>query len=543
MRWHYRTGHLPFAKLKQLALNEEIPKYLAKVVPPFCAACTYGAMHRIRQNASNRSKIFKANRPGECVSVDQLESSQVGFLAQNKGRLTRDRYNAATVFIDHYSRVRYIHLMKELSSKETIEAKHAFETWARLHGVTIKHYHCDNGRFADNDFVAACNQQDQAVTNCGVNEHHQNGIAERSIRDLQDQARKQLLFAKDRWPMAIDLSLWPYALRAATQYHNQLKTDTSGKSPIEKFANIQVGANMHHMHTFGCPVYALNNALASGNSLPKWSPRARLGINIGPSPRHAQSVTLVLNPSTGLVSPQYHVKFDEFFESVQHIKDATGLSDWKRKAGLIAYDMNGQNSIEDATTPQGLELSHSDDEKESKTTINEVPHGTKFPILHEDCDANVTSSIGVEDIKNQRSSQQPSNISEPRALLPTTLRSQEHLQTASPVTSTSSRGRRRKANVRLTDYVASTAENTSGSGTRLAADTHSIRLLNPAIQEKKLARGHETRSLGRNTEGQQDVQGMSDQREHGTSEGTVNCEEWAYHSTYGNMFHTSMSHW
>ena len=127
--------------------------------------------------------------------------------------------------------------------------------------------------------------------------------------------------------MAIDLALWPYALRAATQYHNQLRTDTSGKSPIEKFANIQVGANMHHMHTFGCPVYALNNALASGNSLPKWSPRARLGINIGPSPRHARSVTLVLNPSTGLVSPQYHVKFDEFFESVQHIKDATGLSD------------------------------------------------------------------------------------------------------------------------------------------------------------------------------------------------------------------------
>ena len=108
--------------------------------------------------------------------------------------------------------------MKEISSKETIKAKHAFKTWASLHGVTIKHYHCDNGRFADNDFVAACNQQRQAVTYCGVNGHHQNGIAERSIRDLQDQARKQLLFAKNRWPMAIDLSLWPYALRAATQY-------------------------------------------------------------------------------------------------------------------------------------------------------------------------------------------------------------------------------------------------------------------------------------------------------------------------------------
>ena len=29
MRWHYRLGHLTFAKLKQLTLNGEIPKKLA----------------------------------------------------------------------------------------------------------------------------------------------------------------------------------------------------------------------------------------------------------------------------------------------------------------------------------------------------------------------------------------------------------------------------------------------------------------------------------------------------------------------------------
>jgi hypothetical protein len=37
MRWHYRLGHLPFSKLKQLALNGEIPKKLAKAKPPKCA--------------------------------------------------------------------------------------------------------------------------------------------------------------------------------------------------------------------------------------------------------------------------------------------------------------------------------------------------------------------------------------------------------------------------------------------------------------------------------------------------------------------------
>jgi hypothetical protein len=39
MRWHYCLGHLSFAKLKQLALNGEIPRRLAKVKPPACAGC------------------------------------------------------------------------------------------------------------------------------------------------------------------------------------------------------------------------------------------------------------------------------------------------------------------------------------------------------------------------------------------------------------------------------------------------------------------------------------------------------------------------
>ena len=98
---------------------------------------------------------FKA--PGECVSVDQLVSSQVVFIAQNKGQLTRERYMAATIFVDQYLRLIYIYFMKNISSDETIQAKMAFEVYAAHHGVKFKHYHCDNGRFADNAFIASCN--------------------------------------------------------------------------------------------------------------------------------------------------------------------------------------------------------------------------------------------------------------------------------------------------------------------------------------------------------------------------------------------------
>ncbi len=89
------------------------------------------------------------------------------------------------------------------------------------------------------------------------------------------------------------------------------------------------------MHTFACPVFALQNALASGNQLPRWSPRARLGLNLGPSPIHARNVYLVLNLTTGCVSPQYHCCFDNFFETTHHGgPDISSTICWQQLAGL-----------------------------------------------------------------------------------------------------------------------------------------------------------------------------------------------------------------
>ena len=83
--------------------------------------------------------------------------------------------------------------MSSLTSKETIEAKQAFELFAADHGVRIKQYHADNERFADNEFKQHCSQQHQAITYCGVNAHFQNGITKRSIRDITEAARTMLL--------------------------------------------------------------------------------------------------------------------------------------------------------------------------------------------------------------------------------------------------------------------------------------------------------------------------------------------------------------
>jgi hypothetical protein len=89
------------------------------------------------------------------------------------GHLTKARYSVATVFVDHYSRLGYVHIQRDTTSTETLKAKRAFELFARDCGVRIKHYHADNRRFVDNMWKNAL-----GITYCGVNAHWQNGVAE-----------------------------------------------------------------------------------------------------------------------------------------------------------------------------------------------------------------------------------------------------------------------------------------------------------------------------------------------------------------------------
>jgi hypothetical protein len=120
----------------------------------------------------------------------------VGFITQLKAPLTKRQYTTARVFIDHYSKLKYIHLMTKLSSEETMDAKRAFEHFAKQHVVRILHYHCNNGRFVDNAFKNSCSRKGQQLTFCGVNAHFQNGIAEKAIRNLCKSMRKQLLHVR-----------------------------------------------------------------------------------------------------------------------------------------------------------------------------------------------------------------------------------------------------------------------------------------------------------------------------------------------------------
>ena len=338
LKLHNKYGHISFKLLKNMAIQGIIPKHLAHCTPPKCSSCLYGKQtKRPWRTKAKPAKIGgrMPNEAGQCVSVDQMISKTPGLIAQVKGWLTNKRYKAATVFADHASGLTYVHVSEGTTAEETLEAKAAFESYAETMGVTIKHYHADNGRFAENAFMENVKQSGQSISFCGVGAHHQNGVAERRIRDLTEHARTMLLHASHRWPKAINVHLWPYALRLAAHIRNHVPRESKGGAPIEIFSKAQVQNKIFHkhQHTFGCPVYVLDAPLQSGLSAkPKWSERSRIGAYLGHSSNHSQSVALVLNLKTGHVSPQFHVVFDDDFQTVDQDHNAESI--WQEKANL-----------------------------------------------------------------------------------------------------------------------------------------------------------------------------------------------------------------
>ena len=73
---------------------------------------------------------------------------------------------------------------------------------------------------------------------------------------------------------------------------------------------------MCHFHPFACPVFVSRNEPQSGEMPPKWDSKSRLGLCVGPLPRHSRSAALTLNLQTGMTSPQHHVKYDNLFETL-----------------------------------------------------------------------------------------------------------------------------------------------------------------------------------------------------------------------------------
>ena len=183
-----------------------------------------------------------------------------------------------------------------------------------------------------------------------------------------------LLHAAHRWPNTIISNLWPQALKHATNIRNALPRAGQKESPLSLFSGTTVQANLSHFHPFGCPVYILQEPLQGQRMYPKWNEHSKVGIYLGRSPHHASTIPLILNTQTGLVSPQFHLVYDDHFDTVTRDKHFSSL--WQYKAKL-----------QDSTSEEGAAPSDSKRTDVVATENSVLPHAlcdystSKIPLI------------------------------------------------------------------------------------------------------------------------------------------------------------------
>jgi len=123
-----------------------------------------------------------------------------------------------------------------------------------------------------------------------------------------------------RWPQIINKTFWPFATcHAVNIYVNCYRgCQSMAISLIEEFTNMPTSLTPQDLHPWDCPVYVLDKRLQDGNhTSSKWESCAWLGIyDVGHSTIHSGNVILVYNPTTGHTTPQFHIVFDDYFQTV-----------------------------------------------------------------------------------------------------------------------------------------------------------------------------------------------------------------------------------
>jgi hypothetical protein len=347
LKWHCRWCHCDLNRVRMILSKPRQPKDSVKtgvsipqmVFPsvigtttclPFCCeACQYAKQKRRTPDSSTETKNVELEGvlttgdlyPGDKVSCDQYMSPSKGRLMHTRGKESNSlQYVGGTIFVDHATNFLFNNHQVNLHAETTVASKHKCESAFDEYGVQIKQYAADNHPFRSKAWVADCAVQQQLPTkHSGVGAHHQI-LAERQIQTIFNWSRADLLHFVLHWPQVARNrdNLWPFAVDYAVYIHNHLPNRDSRISPTELFTNT-LFSNYNHLtraHVFGCPVYVLDPRLQDSKSIPKWTMRSRRGIYLGVSKIHSSTVHLVLNPETGVISPQYHCVFDDTFSTV-----------------------------------------------------------------------------------------------------------------------------------------------------------------------------------------------------------------------------------
>ena len=224
-----------------------------------------------------------------------------------------------------------------------------------------------------------------------------------------------LIHACHRWPNAITTNLWPYALHTANELSNTIPSIGSEYSPLELFSGVPICPSIKHFHPFGCFAYVLDNCLQQWFKIPKWQACTRLGIYLGPSPHHARLVGLILNNHTGHASPQFHVKYDDHFQTTPISSNITPSPTWIQTTGFGTPSSKSNTIILENfpshTENEGVNTSTLNNEfiKKIPNNNNNIPNDNS---ITDDCHINMNEPANIQNtfLRCNEHSEQPTRL-------------------------------------------------------------------------------------------------------------------------------------
>jgi hypothetical protein len=183
----------------------------------------------------------------------------------------------------------------------------------------VKSYHVDNGAFRSETFQKAIDNRNQQLNFNGVNAQWQNGLVERSHGTLCATAQSKLNHAISKWDKTITAELWSFAIQHAEMIYKTTKWRSRDYaiSPWEQFTGECSKLDQNDMHPLFCQVYVLDRHMQEGTPPPKWTKLTTPKVYVGHLHHYSKSVPMVWDPKTKLVSPQFHVVFDDNLDAVQ----------------------------------------------------------------------------------------------------------------------------------------------------------------------------------------------------------------------------------
>jgi hypothetical protein len=246
--WHQRLGHQNFQmifKLKDQVHGLKLPNIPYSDIKNFqCEICQLTKFKKIpfqKEHVATRAK-----KPLELIHTD------IGYLIHTTW--FGEKYVIS--FIDDYTRLQKLYLMKTKSSEEALEKfKEYLNYVGRYHRTEYKTLRADGGgEFTSKDFKQFCknNKIHQQFTTPHTPE--QNGVAERNWETINNMVRGMIKDAKldERW--------CGLATLMAAEIRNQSLTNglKSAKTPYEMFYGKK--PDLNKLRKFGSVAYVKNES-------------------------------------------------------------------------------------------------------------------------------------------------------------------------------------------------------------------------------------------------------------------------------------------